>query len=216
MKTIQPLETRYAGCKFRSRLEARWAVFFDRMRIPWEYEPDGFKTSAGNYLPDFKIRIPQPEEHGHGEPHSQWFEVKPEEFDTDPRHPALAAETHRPLIMARGMPRSHLAQLTEETQVTRAPLLAYGLESGPIAVAFFADAGWDAFPRDESEEMFCGLGDNRIWEVGCHDELTLAIVRHHHEAPDMPGFQPYTTWAPHRSEGVDRAYAAARSARFGT
>lgn len=27
--TIKPIETRYKGCRFRSRPEARWAVFFD-------------------------------------------------------------------------------------------------------------------------------------------------------------------------------------------
>lgn len=35
------LTTRYAGCRFRSRLEARWAVFFDHLGIEWEYEPQG-------------------------------------------------------------------------------------------------------------------------------------------------------------------------------
>jgi hypothetical protein len=50
---IQAIETRYAGCHFRSRLEARWAVFWDALEIPWDYEPQGFQTSAGGYLPDF-------------------------------------------------------------------------------------------------------------------------------------------------------------------
>jgi hypothetical protein len=40
---IKPIETRYAGCRFRSRLEARWAVFFDTLGIAWEYEPQGFE-----------------------------------------------------------------------------------------------------------------------------------------------------------------------------
>jgi len=52
--TVKAIETRYAGCRFRSRLEARWAVFFDRLNIPWEYEPQGYTLSNGrNYLPDF-------------------------------------------------------------------------------------------------------------------------------------------------------------------
>ncbi|QDN57346.1 hypothetical protein [Streptomyces sp. S1D4-20] len=41
---IKAIETRYAGCRFRSRLEARWAVFFDRLNIQWEYEPQGFEN----------------------------------------------------------------------------------------------------------------------------------------------------------------------------
>lgn len=52
---VQAIQTRYAGCHFRSRLEARWAVFFDTHHIPWEYEPQGFNTSAGPYLPDFLL-----------------------------------------------------------------------------------------------------------------------------------------------------------------
>lgn len=54
--TVKAIETRYAGCRFRSRLEARWAVFFDTLNIPWQYEPQGFTLSDGrNYLPDFLL-----------------------------------------------------------------------------------------------------------------------------------------------------------------
>lgn len=35
MGDITPIQTRYAGCLFRSRLEARWAVFFDHLGIRW-------------------------------------------------------------------------------------------------------------------------------------------------------------------------------------
>lgn len=50
------IETRYAGCHFRSRLEARWAVFFDALGIPWEYEAEGYVGHSGlAYLPDFHL-----------------------------------------------------------------------------------------------------------------------------------------------------------------
>lgn len=56
MTTIQAIETRYAGCHFRSRLEARWAVFFDHLNIAWQYEPEGFVGCHGTpYLPDFYL-----------------------------------------------------------------------------------------------------------------------------------------------------------------
>lgn len=56
MTWIQPIETVHADCRFRSRLEARWAVFFDNMDIPWLYEPEGFQLSDGSmYLPDFYL-----------------------------------------------------------------------------------------------------------------------------------------------------------------
>jgi len=50
---LQPIETRYKGYRFRSRLEARWAVFFDAAGIEWEYEPEGFRIGDAPYLPDF-------------------------------------------------------------------------------------------------------------------------------------------------------------------
>jgi hypothetical protein len=50
---IKAIETRYAGCRFRSRLEARWAVFFDTLDIRWEYEREGLTLPSGPYLPDF-------------------------------------------------------------------------------------------------------------------------------------------------------------------
>jgi hypothetical protein len=58
---MKAIETHYAGCRFRSRIEARWAVFFDHLSIEWEYEAQGYTCSARltgeeepiDYLPDF-------------------------------------------------------------------------------------------------------------------------------------------------------------------
>lgn len=51
---IKPIETIYNGYRFRSRLEARWAVFFDALGIEYEYEPEGYDLGdVGWYLPDF-------------------------------------------------------------------------------------------------------------------------------------------------------------------
>jgi hypothetical protein len=51
----QPIQTHYAGYHFRSRLEARWAVFFDNLGIKWQYEPQGYTVGPAKrpYLPDF-------------------------------------------------------------------------------------------------------------------------------------------------------------------
>ncbi len=52
--TIKAIETQYKGYRFRSRLEARWAVFFDALGVKWEYEKEGYDLAdAGWYLPDF-------------------------------------------------------------------------------------------------------------------------------------------------------------------
>lgn len=64
------IQTTYRGYRFRSRLEARWAVFFDKMGIQFEYEKEGYDLGeAGTYLPDFWL--PQV---------NMWAEVKPTEF----------------------------------------------------------------------------------------------------------------------------------------
>ena len=39
---MKAIETEYKGYKFRSRLEARWAIFFDACGVRWEYEPEGY------------------------------------------------------------------------------------------------------------------------------------------------------------------------------
>lgn len=51
---IKAIPTEYRGVKFRSRLEASWAAHFDKLELPWMYEPEGFELSDGSwYLPDF-------------------------------------------------------------------------------------------------------------------------------------------------------------------
>lgn len=56
MGNFRPIETFYNGYKFRSRLEARWSIFFDSLNIKYEYEPEGFVLSDGTrYLPDFYL-----------------------------------------------------------------------------------------------------------------------------------------------------------------
>lgn len=69
---VQAIETRYAGCRFRSRLEARFAVALDAKGLRWEYEPEGFETPCGRYLPDFRVVLSPMT--------TCWFEVKPDNY----------------------------------------------------------------------------------------------------------------------------------------
>jgi hypothetical protein len=51
MKSIQ---TQYRDYLFRSRLEARYAVFLDFCHEKWDYEAEGYDLDDGDrYLPDF-------------------------------------------------------------------------------------------------------------------------------------------------------------------
>ena len=80
---IKAIETRYKGYNFRSRLEARWAVFFDALGIAWEYEPEGFELPDGTrYLPDFKVTV--------SDGVIDWYEVKAAGNGQDPKMGAFA------------------------------------------------------------------------------------------------------------------------------
>lgn len=70
--TIKPIQTRYNNRLFRSRLEARWAVFFSSLNLDWEYEKEGFDLNGTYYLPDFYL------------PHLDlWIEIKPKLYGID-------------------------------------------------------------------------------------------------------------------------------------
>jgi hypothetical protein len=45
------IPTLYRGVMFRSRLEARWAAFFDLIGWAWTYEPQ----DLAGYIPDFSV-----------------------------------------------------------------------------------------------------------------------------------------------------------------
>jgi hypothetical protein len=103
---IKAIETVYKGYRFRSRLEARWAVFFDALGLEWEYEKEGYQLSGTGYLPDF------------------WFpkfncfaEVKPKVFTIEEYQKCL--QLPRPCIMiyvSHQQARSYfVAQASEES-----------------------------------------------------------------------------------------------------
>lgn len=73
---IEPKPTAYGNTLFRSRLEARWAVFLDFTEnvLNWEYEPKTFKLSNGwTYTPDFRVKLFQLDR----QPKTIYLEVKP-------------------------------------------------------------------------------------------------------------------------------------------
>ena len=72
MTEIKAIETYYNGYRFRSRLEARWAVFFDAVGIRYEYEHEGFEMGGVKYLPDFYL--PDAD---------RWIEIKGKKLSKD-------------------------------------------------------------------------------------------------------------------------------------
>ena len=101
---IKPIPTQYRGYQFRSRLEARWAIFFDEMGIPFSYENEGYEIASGTwYLPDFRLK-------------DCYVEIK-HKFDNDKEAPekmgALVAGLRVPGVIVYGDPLDHLGVLFE-------------------------------------------------------------------------------------------------------
>lgn len=70
--SIEEAKTEYDGHRFRSRLEARWAVFFNAVGLTYEYEIEGFEMDGTRYLPDFYIPSL-----------NRWFEIKGKPLSLD-------------------------------------------------------------------------------------------------------------------------------------
>jgi hypothetical protein len=70
--TMASHQTAYNGVIFRSRLEARWAAFFDLAGWKWEYEP----IDLPGWTPDFLVKWPCHHSECSGY-HSLLVEVKP-------------------------------------------------------------------------------------------------------------------------------------------
>jgi hypothetical protein len=90
LNEIRAIPTNYKGHCFRSRLEARWAVFYDTLGIVWHYEPvQDFVSGARimgpeyGYKPDFYL----PEL-------DKWVEIKPNEPNEKARSKAAGWARH--------------------------------------------------------------------------------------------------------------------------
>lgn len=93
---LKAIETIYKGYRFRSRLEARWAVFFDALGIEWSYEKEGYDLDGVWYLPDFWL--PKQE---------IWVEVKagkPSELEQDKAERLVMTSEHD-VVMVFDIPR---------------------------------------------------------------------------------------------------------------
>lgn len=93
---LKAIETVYHNFRFRSRLEARWAVFFDVVGFRYLYEPEGYDLGGGIwYLPDFYLPDPQ-----------TFAEIKPDDPTAEERQKAsrLAATSQKDVWIISGQP----------------------------------------------------------------------------------------------------------------
>jgi hypothetical protein len=109
MKHFAAIPTEYNGVQMRSRLEARWAAFFDLCGWKWSYEPFDLE----GWIPDFMIETPFCE---------VLVEIKPVNIEQVYRGNCEGFEkalnhknSHRVLLLGREpRPASHIGFVSEE------------------------------------------------------------------------------------------------------
>lgn len=149
------IPTMYAGVQFRSRLEARWAAFFDLASWRWEYEPFDFP----GWIPDFCI---WPDERG-----PLIAEVKPfyefEQFDAGfyrSRFPSVEqAQAYGVVLLGAGVRRYYLQPKAHcPDEALEAAQLGWFLnpyeEAGKISTAYRFTTPLEYRRREGEERAF--------------------------------------------------------------
>lgn len=207
---MEAIETFYNGYRFRSRLEARWAVFMSTMFVPFQYEAEGFRHGTQQYLPDFwlpDIRA--------------WVEVKPR---IDQRLRLSAKEHAKVVAFQQGLAAAKSADrffiVSGEAYLGEYDVyVVVQNPEGEWEVLLYGDAGWTECPV---------CGHVNIQPSGClridPDELSYYCERCDVGPRPVPVPEGVTfdkgNLITKRSElftatdRLKRAYAAARSARF--
>lgn len=189
---IKAIETVYKGHRFRSRLEARWGVFFDTLGLEWEYETEGFEFENQRYLPDFWLPTAK-----------MWIEVKPRDAElpieyTD-KLQAFSSEIGQPLIVLCGAP----YRWEFDAMVIPSSLVKWfsdAVTSFSLVTFFIADSL--TFGSEKAGQLMIGF-------IKAPND-PVAVV----EITKLPNQANLTTFS-EAYNVVDQAYLVARQARFG-
>lgn len=195
---MKAIPTEYNGWAFRSRLEARWAVFFDALAIKYEYEKEGYDlATAGYYLPDFWFphSVSALAEEGWG----LWCEIKPvvlTEVEIT-KAQALCLATKHSVLAIQGSP------WPGEYQIKK---WSYVGNWGP----FLADDERYGHENTVSETFDSGLFQLEVET----DELERPVSGVVHIADSLTRIHSYPAVSAHGLDNLDSAFYAVRRARF--
>jgi hypothetical protein len=189
--TIKAIETVYNGYRFRSRLEARWAVFFDALEIEYQYEPEGYDLrKQGWYLPDFWLphSVDELAKEGWG----LWVEIKPIELNTSEKEKIyeLCRLTGHNVLSIEGSP------YKDEHRITK----------------------WRYMGRHDKNKHWCDivLKNGQFKETICETGLSksIQIIGSNFVNPSQIAVSYPMIFAGYRMDGLENAFTIARQARF--
>ena len=196
MNSITAIQTEYKGYRFRSRLEARWAVFFDACHVNWEYEPEGFALPNGQfYLPDFFL-------HGCAgrSPSDLYVEVKGKMTEADAKKirqfsGVTGTENHavvNPILIVGGIPDGDDIWDIEEFCQDIGYYGFPGIKGGPYPFNFETIDGdyFVAHPGINKKGQFELFGDDRNYTYDRDDAATLCAFKLARQARFEHGERP--------------------------
>lgn len=198
--TIGAIETKYAGCKFRSRLEARWAVFFDTLGIQWKYEDQGYEVDGCRYLPDFWLPDCEVWAEVKGDPNGLRDDYKRMQTVLGPKSPLPGFKDGKTSLLVLG----DVPAISYGVTVLH-PILT--LASGVLA------RSWGFFVPTKS-------GGHTLVKDRGQTCISILFGKYHwtdpHDTPDSTAWdiEPWVLDTPGAFRPVLDAYKAAREARF--
>lgn len=169
---IQAIETRFDGHLFRSRTEARWAVFFKEMGWKYQYEVEGYDLDGLRYLPDFFIAELD-----------CWFEVKSEKPETNflAKPAALVGISKKPCLIGIGPPHEskyNMAYLYYDTINNEADIVRVShLNGPPLRFAFRTQKNTENVVLCLDGQDYCFHPPHHLWpaaEGGVWDAFAAA------------------------------------------
>lgn len=193
MTSIPAIETRFNGTRYRSRLEARYAVFFEILGLEYHYELEKFSTEVGRYIPDFWM--PTLGDWSDMAPEGAFVEVK----GVDPDHVALRKA-------------SDLSEQTGKRVYFFGPEIgkvvtlweyAYSLTQCPLC-GVICVSHWDTSEYKENPD----IGVPSIFDHPCKPEFLLAMKC------DAEDYFNQNYPAESTSPLIELATSTAKSARF--
>jgi hypothetical protein len=195
---IGAIETEYKGYLFRSRLEARWAVFFDELAIDWKYEQEGYEVDGHRYLPDFWL----PEE-------EVWVEVKGDRdglrADLDRMKAMLGPTSPLPGFKEGRCPLIVLGEVPNISDCQTVMHPCFSRADGPLTRT------WSFFVSMKNGGGGLLWDKQQSWMYLPHGKYVWTDVADTPEAWDP---KPWIVETPGHLQRIQDAYKAARQARF--
>ena len=186
---LKPIQTIYKGYKFRSRLEARWAVFFDAVGVKWDYEVEGYVLDKDLcYLPDFILHDVYVRRQL---VRSLWVEVKGELTDKDIKKAELFSG-----VFESGEDSDHPLLIVGNIPLTKTDISA---SEENIQSFTFIDGDWDY-------KAYFEMWNNKLGLIG--SDAMYRFTDYEHNC-----YKDYKDYDKHQ-EKIYKALSNARQARF--